>query len=121
MFKRAGPLTLHSRPNGLGHHRLGLSVGRRVGNAVRRNLIKRRVREAFRLHQHVWPSGAGTAGEGGEAGGYDLVVGVRPHDPPLSMERCAELVGQMVREADAVWMRKAARATRPRPPEPADG
>ena len=65
----AGPLVVHGRPNGLEHHRLGLSVSKRVGIAVVRNRIKRLVREAFRLNQRAWP------------GGYDIVVVVRPHEP----------------------------------------
>lgn len=67
--KTAGPIVVCARPNGLGYFRLGLSVSRRVGGAVVRNRIKRRLREAFRLGQHDWP------------GGYDIVVVVRPHEP----------------------------------------
>lgn len=45
------------RPNGLAISRLGITVTRRVANAVGRNRVKRRVREAFRLSQKSIPPG----------------------------------------------------------------
>ncbi|MBL4591607.1 MAG: ribonuclease P protein component, partial [Phycisphaerales bacterium] len=39
--KSSGPITVHIKPNALGEHRLGLSIGRRVGNAVARGRLKR--------------------------------------------------------------------------------
>src|SRR5688500_17390113 len=69
-----GPLTAYAAPNELAHPRLGISIGRRVGTAPRRNRIKRLLREAFRMHQYDLPVG------------YDLVITVRPHEPRLMAE-----------------------------------
>ena len=44
--------TVYALPNALGHCRLGLTVTRKVGGAVVRNRVKRRLREAFRLNRH---------------------------------------------------------------------
>lgn len=49
-------LSLHGAANDVGHPRLGLTVSKRVGNAVARNRWKRLVREAFRLTQDRLPA-----------------------------------------------------------------
>lgn len=48
---------LFARPNGLPHSRLGVTTTRRLGNAVRRNRARRLVREAFRTHRELLPTG----------------------------------------------------------------
>lgn len=47
-------LVLHDRGDDAGA-RLGLVTSRKVGNAVRRNFIRRVVRETFRLHKPLFP------------------------------------------------------------------
>lgn len=55
---RSNPLfQVYAKPNALGHARLGLVVGKKVAKqAVRRNYIKRTVREWFRLNQASLPA-----------------------------------------------------------------
>ena len=45
-----------TQPNDRGESRLGITVTKRVGNSVTRNLIKRRVREFFRRARGALPS-----------------------------------------------------------------
>jgi ribonuclease P protein component len=57
-----GRLVVYARPNGLEVCRLGVAVGKAYGSAIRRNRLKRVIREAFRLSRHELPAG------------YDFVV-----------------------------------------------
>lgn len=50
-------LSVWALPNDLGYSRLGLVIGRKHGGAVRRNRIKRVLREAFRLSRSELPRG----------------------------------------------------------------
>jgi ribonuclease P protein component len=92
-----GPLTIFAIPNDLGHPRLGLSVGRKVGTAPKRNRVKRMIREAFRLMQHDLPRG------------YDVVVNVRPHDAALLADY-QKMMSALVVKLHAKWQERASRA-----------
>jgi ribonuclease P protein component len=50
-------LTLYLAENKLGRPRLGISVGRSLGNSVQRNRFKRLLREVFRQTQDKLPAG----------------------------------------------------------------
>ena len=46
---------MYVRQNGFGVSRLGITASRKVGNAIRRNRWKRRIREIFRRNRELWP------------------------------------------------------------------
>lgn len=50
-------VAVYVRRNGQNRNRLGLTVGTKVGKAVRRNKVRRRIREAYRIHEHQLSTG----------------------------------------------------------------
>ncbi len=54
--------------------RLGISIGRKCGNAVMRNAIRRRIREGYRQAQYEFPPG------------LDILLVIRPHKILTVME-----------------------------------
>lgn len=79
-------MQIAARPNGLGHSRVALSVGKRIGLAVARNRVKRRLRAMLR--------------DGTPIAGYDIVVTARegaasaPFDELRGdLERCLRGIG----------------------------
>jgi ribonuclease P protein component len=95
MKQSRGPLVVYSKPNHLPHCRWGLSVSRRVGSAVRRNRIKRMLRESIRLLQEGFPKG------------YDCVLVVRPHDP-ISLGEYQKLLAALVIRGHERWSKMPA-------------
>jgi len=69
--------------------RLGITVTKKAGNAVKRNRIKRLIREFFRLNKSLFPSG------------YDVVVMAKRNMPPLKyQDACRELTELFTRKAN---------------------
>ncbi len=65
--------------------RLGLSVSKRVGNAVCRNTLRRRIRAAFRTNKDKLPVG------------YDIVCVVRPQAGKRSYDLSGAFTSLVVR------------------------
>ncbi|MHB1525861.1 MAG: ribonuclease P protein component [Candidatus Dormibacteria bacterium] len=79
-------LRLQVRPNEFGHPRLGISVSRRLGGAVQRNLIRRRLRAA-------------AAGEVSSLGAFDLVLIPSPAAASSSFQELSATVTRAFRRA----------------------
>ena len=72
------------RENGLGITRLGITASKKIGNSVKRNGIKRFIREFFRCNKAHFPQG------------YDIVVVAKKGACNLDFRSVAEELGQFV-------------------------
>lgn len=81
-------LVLRWRPNGLEISRMGLSVSRRVGNAVTRNRLKRRLRENLRRVK--------------VKAGWDLVLVARPVAGTSSYSQIGNSVASLLSRAGII-------------------
>ena len=81
-------VVLVAHRNSLEVTRVGISVGRRVGNAVLRNKTKRRLREAVRLTS--------------VQGGWDVVLIARKNASDADFQTLSRSVAALVRRAEVL-------------------
>ncbi len=87
-------LAVYCRKNRREINRIGFSTGTKLGKAVVRNRVRRRLREAYRLH------------EGEISLGYDLVVAARVR---CAHVRYGEMERQLLLALDKLGLREAGR------------
>jgi ribonuclease P protein component len=85
-------LVLSALPNNLGHSRFGFVTGRRIGRAVKRNQIKRRMREAVRARLQ----------KGEIVKGWDIVFVARRSIGDASFQQVDQAIGLLLRRAGLV-------------------
>lgn len=87
------PLVLYVSRNSLGYSRLGISAGVKLGGAVKRNRVRRRIREAYRINEASFKPG------------YDIIVVARTR---AMFSDFSEICDSLLSLADALGIRKNA-------------
>lgn len=72
------------KENGLGITRLGITASRKMGNAVKRNRVKRLTREFFRLKKPHLPQG------------YDIVIVAKKGASYCSLRKVEVEIGEII-------------------------
>lgn len=90
-------LVLYARKNHTGANRVGVTVGKKLGHAVVRNRVRRRLREVYRLNEDLFLPG------------YDIVVVARSRTVTATFDQLkrsylslAKKAGILVPEDDSV-------------------
>ena len=73
-----GLLVLYARPNRTGLNRVGITAGKKLGKAVVRNRVRRRLREVYRLNEDKFQPG------------WDIVVVARSRCITASFEKLTD-------------------------------
>jgi ribonuclease P protein component len=71
--------------------RLGITAGKRVGNSVKRNRIKRLIREFFRLNKQQLPKG------------YDIMIIALEESDKVNLLRVQEELGELLLGNDGLF------------------
>lgn len=85
-----GFLVLYARPNRSAANRVGVTVGKKLGKAVVRNRIRRRLREIYRLNEHRFKPG------------WDIVVVARSRCIDADFERLTAAYLSLAKKAGVV-------------------
>ena len=80
------------RRNRMDSTRLGITVGKKIGNSVRRNRVKRLIREFFRLNKQHIPIG------------YDILISPIKATDALNSFKLQEELGDLLIKNEALFL-----------------
>lgn len=87
---RTKHFTVILKENGLDISRIGITVRKKIGNAVKRNRIKRLIREIFRLNKKIIPKG------------YDIVIVANSGADGLDFWKIKDELGEIILDQTSI-------------------
>ena len=81
-------LVLYARKNRTGTNRVGITVSKKLGKAVIRNRVRRRIREAYRLNEERFLPG------------WDIVIVARSRAVEVSFQKLSHSLLSLAEKAD---------------------